>query len=422
MDRNDSWLARLKAVECLDATAPVAQPALVMSRAKGSLIFDVEGREYIDLCAGFGVLSLGHNAPVQARVFARHVEAGDLAPPIVHAMGDVYASDAKVELLERLLNLLPKGLCRAALALTGAQAVELAVKTAMLATKKSGFIVFDGGYHGLDLGLLPLTSRQDFRAPFADFLPRERVATLPFRCDESTLERAFQDLVKQCGGAAAIIVEPIQGRAGVRSAGVEWLKLLRTVADRHGALLIYDEVFTGLGRTGRWTFAEDVPCDLLCLGKALGGGLPLSACVGTRQAMDAWPASTGEALHTGTFFGHPLSCAVASATLQELVESRWPARAKVVGESLLRKLCETLGAHPAVKEIRGEGLMLAIEFKQDGHGALLMDRLRARGIIALVSGERGQTISITPALNIEERHLDRALDQFGAALSESPFR
>lgn len=422
MDRNDALLARLKAVECADATAPVAAPALIMSRAKGSLIYDVEGREYIDLCAGFGVLALGHNSAALARVFARHASLDGEAPPIVHAMGDVYASDAKVELLEELVRLMPAGLERAALALTGAQAVEIAVKTAMLATKKSGFIVFEGGYHGLDLGLLPLTTRADFRAPFNEFLPQGHVATLPFRCDEQALERAIADMQKSCGGVAAMLVEPVQGRAGVRAAGHAWLSLLRRVCDRHGVLLIYDEVFTGLGRTGRWTFASEIPCDLLCLGKALGGGLPLSACVGTRRAMDAWPESTGEALHTGTFFGHPLSCALAHATLKEIAATDLPARSKNLGEKLLKNLRERFASHPAVREIRGEGLMLAIEFHQSGHGALLMDRLRARGVVALVSGERGQTLSITPSLTIPESLVETAFARVVEALAESPFR
>ena len=419
MAANVDWLARLKAVECRDATASLGDPSLVMSRASGCHVFDAEGRPFIDLCAGFGVLALGHASSVQRRVFSQY--ATGIAPPIVHGMGDVYATDSKVALIEDLLRLLPRSFTKAALALTGSQAVEIAVKTSMLATGRAGFITFQGGYHGLDLGILPLTSRSDFRAPFEKFLPVGRVATLPFQADSQSLERAVDELAK-VGGIAAVIVEPIQGRAGVRSAGVPWLKELRDFCDRHGALLIYDEVFTGLGRTGRLTFAAEVPCDLLCLGKALGGGLPLSACVGTERAMDAWPESQGEALHTGTFFGHPMSCAMASETLRELVALELPARAARLGGTFKKRLTELLGHHPAVKSIRGEGLMLALELRKPGDGVLLMNSLRARGVIALVSGENGDCLSFTPPLVIEESLLNEALAKVVECLNEPAFR
>jgi 4-aminobutyrate aminotransferase-like enzyme len=169
---NDQLLERLKAVECRDATFAAKSPSLVMAKAKGSLVYDAEGREYIDLCAGFGALALGHHPEAQTAIYGARL--GDGAAPINHAMGDVYPSVAKVELIETLAGLLPKELSRIALALTGAQAVELAVKTAILATKRSGFIAFQGGYHGLDLGILPLTSREDFRAPFKSYAARTK--------------------------------------------------------------------------------------------------------------------------------------------------------------------------------------------------------------------------------------------------------
>lgn len=407
MGANRDLLARLKAVECRDATAPFADPALVMSRAAGAMVFDVEGNEFIDLCAGFGVMALGHGGDVQRQVFARYA-SGAAPMPIIHAMGDVYASDSKVAVIEELLRHMPKSLERAALALTGAQAVEIAVKTAILATGRSGFIAFQSGYHGLDLGLLPLTSRADFRAPFTEFLPENRVRTLPFQASAEQLDIAFASLKASAGGVAAVIVEPVQGRSGVRPAGIAWLNELRRACDAHGAMLIYDEVFSGLGRTGRMTFASEVPCDLLCLGKALGGGMPLSACVGTRKAMDAWPESSGEALHTGTFFGHPLSCALATETLREIAAQNLPARSAKVGAAFKARLIERLGTHPMVRDVRGEGLMIAIELKEAGQGVLLMDRLRARGVITLVSGDRGECLSLTPPLVIEEAVLEVA--------------
>ncbi len=421
---NASLLGRLKRVECPDATYPAQDPVLVMDRASGSFVADAAGRTYIDLCAGFGVMALGHNAGPWREVLQAQLASAEAAgapyPPLVHGMGDVYASRAKVELLDYLVRILPDHLSTASLALTGGQAVEIAVKTAILATKKVGFIAFEGGYHGLDLGILPLTARADFRTPFLGFVPETNVETVPFLASLSQLEDAIAALRLRVGGVAAMIVEPVQGRAGVRKAPVAWLETLRSVCDRHGILLIFDEIFTGLGRTGRLTIADTVRCDLLCLGKALGGGLPLSACVGTHAAMGAWPASSGEAIHTGTFFGHPLSCAVALRTLQTLIDGDWPRRAAATGAAALELLKDHVAVHPAVRDIRGEGLMLAVEFVQPGAGARAMDLLRQEGVIALASGASGESLSITPALTIPQELLSEALHRLVGILDKLP--
>ncbi len=404
---NDSLLKRLKAVECRDSTYAAKEPSLVMATGKGSLVFDADGNEFIDLCAGFGALALGHHPEAHLEIYRTRLGSGPA--PVNHAMGDVYPSVAKVELIEALAVMLPKELSRIALALTGAQAVELAVKTAILATKRSGFIVFQGGYHGLDLGILPLTTRADFRTPFENYASLDVVEILPFQASPAELSAAADRLTGRGLGLAGILVEPVQGRAGVRPAGTPWLKALRAFADERNALLIYDEVFSGLGRTGKVTQSTEVPADLVCLGKALGGGFPLSACAGTRAAMDAWPESSGEALHTGTFFGHPFSCEIAKATLAELARESLAARALELGEQALSWLQTALSKHPIVKEVRGEGLMLGIEFHESGAGARLMDQLRGRGVIALCAGEKGEVLSITPALNISWELLLQAL-------------
>ena len=395
-----------------------------MDRAIGSTIFDADGRSYTDLCAGFGVLALGHNSEVLGRVLARHVPAKPDsrsivdAPPIAHAMGDVYASTAKVRLLEALVAAMPPHLTRAALALTGSQAVEIAVKTAVIATGRGGFITFAGGYHGLDLGILPLTARGDFRAPFAPFVLAGHVETLPYGATEAQLEAAVTALAARGQALAGVLVEPIQGRAGVRVAPAGWLDRLKGFTTRQNALLIFDEVFTGLGRSGRMTFATETPADLLCLGKALGGGLPLSACLGTEAAMTAWPESTGEALHTGTFFGHPLTCEAAVATLAEIRDRGLVRRAHDIGAQALIFLREALGSRPQVRDIRGQGLMMAIEMVEPGSGARAMDRLRACGVVALASGESGECLAITPALTIPWADLKSSLEAIVAVLTE----
>lgn len=415
--KNQTWIDRLKVVECQDSSFLAANPPLVFQSAGGSTVWDADDLPYIDLCAGFGVLALGHAHEVSRGVFKRHAALSGQAP-LMHAMGDVYPSTKKIELMEALVGLLPEHLTKAALALTGGQAVELAVKTAILATKSTGFIVFQGAYHGLDLGLLPLVSREDFREPFASWQKRGNVVRLEYGCSAEALRAGIQQLKDAGVGFAGIIVEPVQGRAGVRIPPQGWLQLLKEQCVSENGLLIFDEIFTGLGRTGRVTFASEIKCDLLCLGKALGGGMPLSACVGTEKAMSAWPQNQGEAIHTGTFFGHPLSCEMALATLAYMKRENLFERSRVVGEEVLAYLRDVFGPHEAVKDIRGEGLMMAIEFKEDGFGVRLMDALRSKGVIALCSGEKGQCLSITPALTIDRPVLKEAIDRIRTTLNE----
>ncbi|RZA18088.1 MAG: aspartate aminotransferase family protein [Proteobacteria bacterium] len=397
MPRNQELMHSLQKWECRDSTYQAATPPLVFQKAKGSRIWDAEGRSYIDLCGGFGVTALGHNNPVQKAVFEQSFHEDSA---IIHGMGDVYPSVDKIELLAYLGSILPAHLSKGALALSGGQAVEIAVKTAQIATRRSGFITFEDSYHGLDLGILPLTSRKDFKENFLQWMPSHLVSEVPYACSMDVLEAAIVSQMKAGFGTAAVIVEAVQGRAGIRVAPGGWLSMLREVCDRHGVLLIFDEIFTGLGRIGSLSSSFDVQADLVCLGKALGGGLPLSVCFGRREVMDAWPQNQGEALHTGTFFGHPLSCRLGLATLKTIVEEKLCERSLSFGQQIMDDLDAELGGLSRVKSVRGQGLMIGIELDEKGLGAVLMDKLRALGVIALASGTFGEGISLTPALNM----------------------
>jgi len=401
----------LKAFECRDASFLEASPPLVYKSASGMYVTDTDNNRYIDFCAGFGVHALGHNHPIHRKLFTEQANLD--MPPVVHGMGDVYPSVDKVRLIKRLSDLLPDHLNRVSLALSGGQAVELAVKTALL--RKPGLIVScSGSYHGLDLGILSLTSREDFKQPFAMWTSKHSSLEIPFNTKD--LDQILTHAQKVDLPLSAVIVEPIQGRAGVRPADLEFLRALRQLCDREDALLIYDEVFTGLGRSGRISFADKVPCDLLCLGKALGGGFPLSACVGTAEAMGAWPRNDGEALHTGTFFGHPLSCRFAEKTLGFIVDNRLDDRAKQMGAVFKAMLEKRLLGHPLVESIRGDGLMLGVVFSRDLIGVHMTDILRGMGMITLPSGEKGHVLSLTPPLIVTEEDLERGVDLIEKAL------
>lgn len=420
-DLNALWLDRLKAVECPDATFRDQTKPLVLKDARGSWVRDVAGREYLDFCSGFGVMALGHNHPAIVQAISHSTDSTAYAP-LVHGMGDVYATDAKIALLESIRGLMPAHLQRVSLGLTGAHAIEYAMKTAMLATGRSGFVVFQGGYHGLDLGTLPLTSREDFSAPFRGWLREGLIRRLPFAAPMAEVDAAVDDLKRSGSGCAAIVTEPIQGRAGVRVPPGGWLEGLREVSRAHGSLLIFDEIFSGLGRAGSITEAHRVAADIICLGKALGGGWPLSACVASEKVMAAWPESRGEALHTGTFFGHPFACRTALATLKQLVADDLVEHANRQGKVLMSAIAAGVARHPALKgmvsEIRGRGLMLGIEFNRDGLGAEAMTACRVQGLLALASGDRGQCLQLTPPLNLSREDLETGVQRLIQALAQ----
>lgn len=411
MPTNKDYLSRLSSLECHDSTYMPTQDPLVFSRANGSMIWDVEGKGFIDLCAGFGALALGHASDALRDVAKQFSEEN---PPIEHGMGDVYPAEEKVLFLETLRAMLPSAYATGALALGGGQAVEIAMKTAILSTGKTGFIVFEEGYHGLDLGVLPLTARSDFRAPFKEWLSEDRVIRVPYGCASQQIKDAIKQLAPH--GLSAIVVEPLQGRAGVKLPPEGWLSMLAQAAHAEGGLLIFDEIFTGFGRLGQITVAETVDADLLCFGKAIGGGFPVSACFAKKQVMDAWPKSTGEAIHTGTFFGHPFSLAVGRRTLTEINRLNLCHRARELGEKAKHRLVDKIGSSPKVKDIRGQALMMGVEFHEPGFGATIMDRLRKSGVIALPSGRDGRVLSLSPALNIPEETLFEAIDRLAQCL------
>lgn len=208
------------------------------------------------------------------------------------------------------------------------------------------------------------------------------------------------------------MVEPIQGRGGIRIPPRGFLRELREQCDANDWLLIADEVFTGFGRTGRW-FAcehEQVVPDLLCVGKGLASGMPISACIGRESVMEAWPLSDGEALHTQTFLGHPAGCAAALASLSVLEEEKLVEASRDDGEFALQRLREGLGSRPDVLEIRGRGLMLGVELRSHELALAICNEALGRGVILLPAGDDGRVLSITPPLSIGREMLAHALD------------
>lgn len=401
---NRQLVARLKAVECPDSTFGGFEPPLVLAEGLGSHVKDSEGRRYIDLCAGFGTLALGHNSAVQQRIFSRYKE-GQFAP-VVQGMGDVYGSEAKVALLSRLSSALPGQLSTCALSVTGSQAVEFALRTAYLVNQRPKVLCFTGCYHGTDLGVLSYASSAQFKEPFSGLI-HDRATFAPYGAAPDAIEEQLKAEGTSPSQLSAVLVEPIQGRAGTVLPPADWLDRLAAWAKGHGILVIYDEIFTGMGRAGSLCLAQRHHCDILCVGKGLGGGMPISACISTPELMAAWPESTGEARHTGTFFGHPLTCAIATGVLEQILADDLPQRAAKLGAKAMAYLRQGVEGSPFA--VRGQGLMIALAGPA-GSGVALMANLRSAGVHSLVSGSEGQCLAITPALTIPEPLLFEALD------------
>jgi len=402
--QSSAWIDRLAARECPAITARRARRAaslgaaaddpIVWSEAAGANVVDVDGNILVDMTAGFGVASVGHRNP--AVVAAGHAQLDRLP----HAMGDAFPDPVRIQLLERLATI--SGMDRAILGSSGSDAVEAALKTARIATGRDGVITFSASYHGLSYGALSVTRYKSgaFRAPFA--------GQLADHVREATYGGALPDLA----GIGAIIVEPIQGRGGVRVPPPGWLAALIDAAHDAGAVVIFDEIYTGFGRTGRWLALQDPALsgrrpDLVCVGKGMAGGYPISACLGTAAVMDAWGASRGEALHTQTFLGNPVGCAMALACISE-VERILPTVPEA--GAWLRGQLEDTGL-----TVRGAGMLLGVEIGQ----SLAVSRgLMQRGYIALPAGESAEVLALTPPLNISRDQLEGFLEALAAVRAE----
>jgi 4-aminobutyrate aminotransferase/(S)-3-amino-2-methylpropionate transaminase len=455
---------RLSRVESRNVTFRRDPFPIFWTRAEGSNVWDVDGNRYVALTAGFGVAAVGHRHPRVEREIQE--QAGSLS----HGMGDVHPPAAKTGLMERLAAHAPWEETRVVLGVSGAEAVEIALKTACLATGKPGVLCFTGAYHGLTYGALSVTDRAYFRAPFEAQLNPHVVRVdfpHPYRpsralrnavvvpasgpgggdlsdgsraaIDPSAAGQAGDDLAGAAVAAVsdaldssegsrvgAVIVEPIQGRGGDVVPPEAFLPALAALCRDRGIMLIADEIYTGFGRTGSWLAAPaaGVVPDLVCVGKACSGGMPISACLGSAQVMDAWPESPGEAMHTTTFQGHPIACAAASAAIGAIEDEGLTGRSIDEGERWRALLGQLATRHPVIGDVRGRGLMLGLDLVLDPvtrePAPSIAERAVAealrRGWILLLSGPEGNVISLSPPLTIEGELLDGAVEMLDGVL------
>ena len=395
--------------------------AIYAKRAKNAEIWSEDGKRYVDFGAGIAVVNTGHQHPKIVAAVEEQLMA------FSHVCFQVTPYESYVRLAERLNALAPvKGPAKTMLVSTGAEAVENAVKVARAFTGRPGIVSFSGGFHGRTLMGMALTGKvAPYKAGFGPFPAEIYHARYPnplhgvSEADAlASIEHIFKSDVEP-ERVAAIILEPVQGEGGFYAASPSFAQALRTLCDKHGILLIADEVQTGAGRTGTWLACEQwgVAPDLVTMAKSMAGGFPIAAVIGRASAMDAAPAGG----LGSTYAGHPLACAAALAVLKVFDEEKLLDRAKAVGARLAAGLGELAKRHAAIKDVRAHGAMVAIEMFKNGDlhqpDADLTKRVCAealkRGLILLSCGVYGNVIRILVPLTVPDQQIDEALAILG---------
>lgn len=375
---------------------------LVVDKASGCLVWDVDGREYIDLTSGWGVTAIGHSHPALVDAISKQLRLCMQAPNC-----NLSYTVPQAEAVELLCDIAPPGLTKVFFTNCGSEATEGAIKLARRAKKKPGLIACRNGFHGRTLGAASITGQERYRAPFEPLLSGMKF--VEFGSCEAVEAAIDQE-------TAAIIVEPIQGEGGVNVPPAGYLKGLREIADRHDILLIFDEIQTGIGRTGKMFAAnhEDVTPDILLLGKCLGGGFPVGAIVIT----DSVAATIEKGDHGGTFAGNPIACAAVVAVIRELLDHRILEHCQKAGEIVINALrVVQRTAAERIIDVRGCGLLIGCEMSSDGLASALAEQCLEQGVI--VNVVHGKVLRVFPALNIDLPLLEKGLETISSILRAS---
>nr|WP_025700595.1 putrescine aminotransferase [Paenibacillus forsythiae] len=371
---------------------------------------DVSGKEYIDCLGGFGIYNVGHGHPkvkqaVINQMNRQALHSQDLLDPL------------RAMLAKILADITPGDLKYAFFTNSGTETVEAALKLAKMYSDRTTFIATTRAFHGKSLGSLSGTAKGVFRKPFLPMIPGFRHVHFG---DIEMMRKTMEACAMVGEDVAAVIVEPIQGEGGVMLPPDGYLKQLRELCDQYGSLLIFDEVQTGMGRTGKMFCCEhyDVVPDILCLAKAFGGGImPAGAIVATEEVFKSF--FSNPFMHTTTFGGNPLACAAAIATFNVLIEEKLPARAAEMGEFMLTGLRKAAAEHrDKVLEIRGLGLLIGIEFHDNEIGYEVAKRLFDKGILVAGTLINAKTIRIEPPLTITNEQAERVISEFGNVLAQ----
>ena len=368
----------------------------ILTKGKGALVWDINGKEYVDCSTSYGVALLGHCHPkVVAAIKAQ-------AEQLITCHG-CYYNDKRAEFVEKLVNITPKGLDKVFLSNSGAESVECAIKLARKYTGKPEIIALMGAFHGKTMGALSATWDKKYREPFMPLVP-EIKHVAPDNADK--IHEAISSKT------AAVLMEPIRGESGVRVPPDGYLQEVREICDEKNVLLILDEVQTSFGRTGKLFCCQNwgVTPDVMCLAKPFAGGLPIGITVAKENIMSAF--KVGE--HSTTFSGSPLVCAAGCAAIDALIDENLTERAAEMGKYFKAELERLQAKHKIIKEVRGLGLMLGMELRYDVLNVIL--KAAANGVLVLDAGRT--VVRLLPPLVINKEQIDRAVNVLDEVLGE----
>ena len=365
-----------------------AKRDLTLTKGKGALVWDINGNEYIDCTGSYGVAVVGHCHPKVVQAVQNQVEK------LIACHASFY-NDSRSILLQKIMGLAPEGLTRVFLSNSGAESVECAIKLARKYSGKSEIIAMVGAFHGKTMGALSATFKKKYKAPFMPLVPGFK------HVPPNNLEKVKAAITDK---TAAIIVEPVRGEGGIRPSNDKFLAGLRKICDEKSVLLIFDEVQTGFGRTGKVFACENwnVVPDILCLAKSVAGGLPMGATFAKEEVMAAF--NRGE--HSSTFSGNPLVCAAASAAIDVLVEENLAERAASLGKYFMDKLTDLQQKYNIIREVRGMGLMIGVEFRFDVYNIIV--GCKEQGVLVLDAGRN--VVRFLPPLVITKEQIDKVIE------------
>ena len=417
MDAQDQIIKRYE--NCFTPALHLYWP-IAIARGDGVYVEATDGKRYLDFSSGLAVLNIGHSHP-------RVIDAvGKQMNKYLHT-GGVYYSETVSSAAERLISVTPAGLDMLFFSNSGAEAVEGALKLARFVSARQGIISFTGGFHGRTLGAISVTtSTARYRNRYHPLLPSVYHSPYPYcfrcpfrlkpdNCDCACFDFLEDILKRQINPeeVAACIIEPVIGEGGYYPAPPIFLRKLRNLCDGHGIMLIFDEVQSGMGRTGKWFAADhyEVTPDIMAIAKGIASGLPLSAVVATKKIMEKWPAGA----HGTTFGGNPLSCAASLATIEVIEEERLLEKSLLLADRAMARLKGLAGLNPAIGDLRGIGLMIGIEFVTETGAPnpaacqKVLDFSLEKGLIMINCGAERNVIRFIPPLITSGAELDTAM-------------
>jgi len=427
---SSAWFEPDPAVGIVDGRLPIGWRG-----ARGANVVDVDGNRYVDLTGGFGAALVGHRNPNVVATIR------DASRRLLHGLADAAPHPPRMALAGALSVQGPIRNGRVLFATSGAEAIDIALKTVRLATGRAGVVAFEGGYHGTSLGALRATGRPAFREPFEDALapatlrvPYADCYRCPYRlsypaCGLACLDASLAEVDAWNADLArprigAWVVEPILGREGVVVPPPGWLAALGKAAREREILIVADEILTGGGRTGREWASGPLKPDLATVGKGITGGMPLAAAIGRPGLMKAWEGP-GEARHAATYMANPVAVAASWAALAEIRRLKLPERARAIGRRLKAGLAKIRRRHPAIGDVRGLGALWGIDFvanpsTREPDPVAATDAsagLARRGYLALAGGRHGNVIVLTPPAVVTDRQLDGFLEALEGSLT-----